>query len=85
VIDEGTSAVDPATDIAIQTALRVSATKNGTTILAIAHRLATIKDFDKILVMGDGKVLEYDTPQSLLANQNSQFAKMILDNKESNN
>lgn len=67
VVDEGTSAVDPHTDQLIQQVLRNLASQRGTTVLAIAHRLQTIVDFDKILVLGQGKVLEYDTPQRLLA------------------
>jgi ABC-type multidrug transport system fused ATPase/permease subunit len=77
VVDEGTSAVDPATDELIQIALRNSSNKLGTTVLAIAHRLQTIKDFDRILVMGDGHVLEFDSPYVLLNNRQSHFSLML--------
>ncbi len=77
VVDEGTSAVDPQTDDLIQKTLREGAKANNTTVLAIAHRLQTILDFDRILVMGEGKVLEFDTPQSLIANSESHFASML--------
>jgi ABC-type multidrug transport system fused ATPase/permease subunit len=78
IVDEGTSAVDPYTDDLVQRVLREQARVHGTTILAIAHRLQTILDFDKILVMGAGKVLEYDTPTALLAKDtNSVFASML--------
>ena len=77
VVDEGTSAVDPSTDKIIQAALRNASAKYGTTVLAIAHRLQTIQDFDKILVLGDGKLLEFDSPTHLLANPKSHFASML--------
>lgn len=77
IVDEGTSAVDPHTDELIQQVLRKAANETGTTVLAIAHRLQTIIDFDKILVLGDGKVLEYDSPQVLLSKDDSVFSSML--------
>lgn len=77
VVDEGTSAVDPHTDELIQRVLRQEASMRGTTVLAIAHRLQTIMDFDRILVLGKGEVLEYDRPEILLANDQSVFAGMV--------
>ena len=77
IVDEGTSAVDPYTDDLIQKVLREQATRHGTTVLAIAHRLQTILDFDRILVMGAGSILEYDTPAALTANKDSVFAGML--------
>lgn len=77
IVDEGTSAVDPHTDELIQKVLRKEAYDNGTTVLAIAHRLQTIIDFDKILVLGQGQVLEYDSPENLLANDSSTFSSML--------
>jgi ABC-type multidrug transport system fused ATPase/permease subunit len=77
VMDEGTSAVDPHTDKLIQKVLKESAMKYGTTILTIAHRLDTIIDFDRILVLGMGKVLEFDSPDALLSNKDSVFSSMM--------
>lgn len=76
IMDEATSAVDQHTDDLIQSVLREEAQKRGTTVLTIAHRLHTIADFDKILVLGDGEILEYDRPQSLLS-RNSEFSQML--------
>lgn len=77
VVDEGTSAVDPYTDELIQRVLRDEARLHGATVLAIAHRLQTIVDFDRVLVLGDGKVLEFDSPTKLLADKDSTFAAMM--------
>ncbi|KAG0053496.1 hypothetical protein BGZ83_000977 [Gryganskiella cystojenkinii] len=70
-LDEATAAIDIETDNAIQRALR----KNfqGCTVLTIAHRINTIMDSDRILVLDHGRVAEYDTPESLLQNKESIF------------
>ena len=51
----------------------------GCTIVTIAHRLNTIIDYDRILVMDKGIVAEFDSPQALLANTNSLFHSMAKD------
>lgn len=63
VLDEATSAVDMSTDALIQRSIREEFTD--ATLLVIAHRLSTIADFDRILVLSDGKVAEYGTPREL--------------------
>jgi ATP-binding cassette subfamily C (CFTR/MRP) protein 4 len=50
----------------------------GATILAIAHRLDTVINYDKILVLGSGGLLEYGSPQELIAN-GGVFCSMIDD------
>jgi ABC-type multidrug transport system fused ATPase/permease subunit len=79
VVDEGTSAVDPYTDELVQRVLREEATIRGTTILAIAHRLQTIVDFDRILVLGAGSILEYDAPAALMSDPQSVFYNMLVE------
>ncbi|KAH8832602.1 P-loop containing nucleoside triphosphate hydrolase protein [Flagelloscypha sp. PMI_526] len=72
VLDEATSAVDLETDQNIQEVIRGEAFKD-VTILTIAHRLNTIMDSDRVLVMDAGCVSELDTPSNLLANEQSMF------------
>ncbi|KAJ8308675.1 hypothetical protein KUTeg_013549 [Tegillarca granosa] len=79
ILDEATAAVDFETDELIQKTLRVEF--KDCTILAIAHRLKTIIDYDKVLVLGDGLVLEFDSPSNLLQRKSSVFYEMA---KESN-
>jgi ABC-type multidrug transport system fused ATPase/permease subunit len=77
VLDEATAAVDLETDDLIQNTIRKEFAD--CTILTIAHRLNTVMDYDKILVMDAGKVAEYDTPQALLDNKTSIFYSMAKD------
>eukprot|EP00486_Rosalina_sp_Unknown_P006558 CAMPEP_0201569972 /NCGR_PEP_ID=MMETSP0190_2-20130828/11975_1 /ASSEMBLY_ACC=CAM_ASM_000263 /TAXON_ID=37353 /ORGANISM="Rosalina sp." /LENGTH=1205 /DNA_ID=CAMNT_0047992963 /DNA_START=715 /DNA_END=4335 /DNA_ORIENTATION=- len=75
LLDEATSAVDPSTDQLIQETIRNVFKTN--TILTIAHRIDTILDYDRILIMDKGKVLEFDKPQSLLSNEKSRFSEIV--------
>jgi ABC-type multidrug transport system fused ATPase/permease subunit len=63
VLDEATSAVDMHTDTLIQRSIREEFTDS--TLVVIAHRLSTIADFDRILVLSDGRVAEYGSPKEL--------------------
>ncbi|KAL2269930.1 hypothetical protein VTJ83DRAFT_2114 [Remersonia thermophila] len=66
VLDEATSAVDCGTDSSIQESLRKEFAAAGCTVLVIAHRLSTVADFDKVLVLDKGRVAEFGTPRELL-------------------
>lgn len=77
VIDEGTSAVDPYTDELIQNVIKQQAQEKNITVLAIAHRLNTIINFDKVMVLGKGKLLEFGDPQVLKDDPNSIFHSMV--------
>ncbi|KAJ2260833.1 hypothetical protein GGI01_002727 [Coemansia sp. RSA 376] len=75
VLDEATAAIDNSTDAIIQDSIRKEF--KDCTVLTIAHRLNTIIDSDMILVIDGGKLAEFDTPQNLLANEESLFAKLV--------
>ncbi|CAD6196014.1 unnamed protein product [Caenorhabditis auriculariae] len=66
ILDEATASVDAVTDGVVQRAVRTHFPTS--TTLAIAHRLDTIADSDRILVLDDGHVAEFDTPSNLLRN-----------------
>lgn len=72
-MDESTASVDHLTDSKIQKTIRTNF--KDSTILTIAHRLRSICDYDKILVLDHGTVLEYDHPYALMTRE-SQFKEM---------
>ncbi|ODV94274.1 hypothetical protein PACTADRAFT_17990 [Pachysolen tannophilus NRRL Y-2460] len=74
ILDEATAAVDLQTDKVVQETIR-SEFKDRT-ILTIAHRLDTVMDSDRILVLEKGKVMEFEDPKVLLENKNSLFYKL---------
>ncbi len=74
VLDEATAAVDLETDDLIQATIRKEF--KGCTVLTIAHRLNTIMDYDKIMVLDKGLIKEFDSPQNLLDDQDTIFYSM---------
>ncbi|XP_018359853.1 PREDICTED: multidrug resistance-associated protein 1 isoform X2 [Trachymyrmex cornetzi] len=77
ILDEATAAVDLETDDLIQTTIRQEF-KN-CTVLTIAHRLNTILDSDRVIVLDKGLIVEYDSPEVLLSNPSSSFYSMAKD------
>ncbi|XP_068428332.1 ATP-binding cassette sub-family C member 4-like [Clinocottus analis] len=75
IIDEATANVDPRTDGLIQQTIRDKFQE--CTVLTIAHRLHTIIDCDRILVLDAGRIQEYDEPYVLLQNQEGIFYQMV--------
>ncbi|XP_011043294.1 PREDICTED: ABC transporter C family member 12-like isoform X3 [Populus euphratica] len=75
VLDEATSSVDVRIDALIQKTIREEFRSR--TMLIIAHRLNTIIDCDRILVLEAGQVLEHSTPEELLSNEGSAFSSMV--------
>ncbi|XP_040286793.1 ATP-binding cassette sub-family C member 10-like [Bufo bufo] len=74
-IDEATASVDHQTDHLLQATIRQRFQER--TVLTIAHRLHTIMDSDRVLVMHAGKVAEFDSPRILSSNRDSHFYRLI--------
>ena len=77
ILDEATAAVDLETDELIQATMRKEFVDS--TVMTIAHRLNTIMDYDRIMVMDKGYLVEFASPQELLRNTNSIFYRMAMD------
>ncbi|KAJ2599228.1 hypothetical protein H4R99_003797 [Coemansia sp. RSA 1722] len=75
IMDEATASVDFHTDSRIQKTIRGPEFANST-LFCIAHRLRTIIDYDRVLVLDKGKVVEFDTPGNLMLNHNGVFRSM---------
>ncbi|XP_020669173.3 ATP-binding cassette sub-family C member 5 isoform X2 [Pogona vitticeps] len=75
ILDEATAAMDTETDLLIQETIREAFAD--CTMLTIAHRLHTVLGSDRIMVLMQGQVVEFDTPSALLSNENSRFYAMF--------
>ena len=75
VLDEATANVDLKTDDFIQKTIRKEF--KDCTIITIAHRLNTIIDYDKILVLSGGKVVQFDSPETLMKDKETLFYSML--------
>ena len=71
-MDEATASVDHATDGRIQQMVKRDF-KGNTTVITIAHRLHTVAFYDKVLLLGQGAVQEYDAPLKLLRTTGGAF------------
>lgn len=79
VLDEATASVDVQTDRLIQGTLRNRF--NRCTIITIAHRLDTILDYDRIMVLDQGRIVEFDSPPNLLQIPGGIFASMVTEHQ----
>ncbi|KAJ2855029.1 Transporter of the ATP-binding cassette (ABC) [Coemansia erecta] len=84
IMDEATASVDFDTDNRIQHTIRGPEFANST-LFCIAHRLRTIIDYDRVLVLDKGKVVEFDTPANLLLKENGVFRSMYRSSEEYKN
>lgn len=75
VMDEATANVDPTTDAIIQTTIRREFKHS--TVITIAHRLETILDYDRVMVLEAGRIVDFDTPEQLEARKNSYFSNVV--------
>jgi ATP-binding cassette, subfamily C (CFTR/MRP), member 4 len=80
VLDEATANVDTKTEASLKTALKQNFAE--ATVLAIAHRLDTVMDYDRILVLGGGQVLECGSPEELRSRTNGHFASLLSSQRE---
>ncbi|NXE36191.1 MRP1 protein, partial [Ptilorrhoa leucosticta] len=76
VLDEATASVDMETDNFVQSTIKREF--HNCTVLTIAHRLHTVMDSERVLVLDAGRILEYDTPQNLLQ-QKGAFSEMVAE------
>ena len=74
IMDEATANIDMTTEEKIQKALQY--VLNDSTVITVAHRIKTIIEYDKILVLDNGNIIEFDTPQNLLKNEKSLFFEL---------
>ena len=74
ILDEATSSLDSDSEVYIQQTLK-KIMKNKT-VIAIAHRLSTLKDMDRIIVLEKGKIIENDAPKNLFKNKDGIFYKL---------
>ncbi|CAM6082693.1 unnamed protein product [Calypogeia fissa] len=75
VLDEATASVDISTDAVIQLAIKKYFAD--CTVISVAHRIPSVIDSDRVLVFGQGHLMENNSPEHLLANENSMFSKLV--------
>ncbi|GMR57472.1 hypothetical protein PMAYCL1PPCAC_27668 [Pristionchus mayeri] len=75
ILDEATSSIDNRSVELIHTVVRERF--HHATVISIAHRLESIEEYNRVLVMHDGEVAEFDTPDNLMKNPDSKYAQMI--------
>ncbi|KAM3139119.1 hypothetical protein pb186bvf_008717 [Paramecium bursaria] len=75
LIDEATASIDGPTEQLVKEVFLKNFQQK--TVITIAHKITTIMNSDMIMVLNDGQVLEYDTPQSLMQKPNSEFNTIV--------
>jgi ABC-type multidrug transport system fused ATPase/permease subunit len=82
ILDEATSAVDKETDEHIQKAIRSEFGRNMSSLLVIAHRLSTVADFERILVLDEGEIVEFGSPRDLIKIKGGAFQDLVNQSDE---
>ncbi|TIC33364.1 P-loop containing nucleoside triphosphate hydrolase protein [Wallemia mellicola] len=83
ILDEASSSMDGKTDVRLLNLLKTAL--KGITVISVAHRISTISEYNQVIVMDEGRVLESDSPATLLRKSDSEFYKLahsqgMLDN-----
>ncbi|KAG9195847.1 hypothetical protein G6011_00968 [Alternaria panax] len=81
IFDETTPSVDPDTDASIQKSIRELSACGFASMLVIAHRISTIMDFDKVIVLDSGVIVESGSPEYLLRLPGGYFRGLVEDSK----
>ncbi|KAJ1534531.1 hypothetical protein HK096_003782, partial [Nowakowskiella sp. JEL0078] len=82
IMDEATASVDALTDARIQETIRTPPFSTSTTIMIIAHRLKTIADCDKLVVLEKGRIIQTGRPSELVQQEGATFRKMCEESGE---
>ncbi|KAJ6443710.1 ATP-dependent bile acid permease [Purpureocillium lavendulum] len=82
ILDEATSAVDNEADICLQAIIRANFGINGSSVLVIAHRIRTVVDFDRIVVMDCGRVVEFGAPTELYQREEGHFRRLVNESND---
>ncbi|KAB1204959.1 ABC transporter C family member 10 [Morella rubra] len=75
VLDEATASIDNATDMILQKTIRSEFADR--TVIIVAHRIPTVMDCNMVLAISDGKLVEYDTPTTLMKREDSLFGQLV--------
>ena len=82
MLDEATASADVETDALLQKTFREVLSEAGCTVLVIAHRLNTIADSDRIMVLANGGLAEFDTPERLLAIPDGRYRALVAEARQ---
>eukprot|EP01138_Halocafeteria_seosinensis_P001293 gb/GECG01001326.1/.p1 GENE.gb/GECG01001326.1/~~gb/GECG01001326.1/.p1 ORF type:complete len:1688 (+),score=180.73 gb/GECG01001326.1/:1-5064(+) len=80
ILDEATASVDVESDAILQQTIRNQFKNN--TVITIAHRVHTILDSDRVMVLDDGEIAEFDSPSRLLSKSGSLFSELMKSSKQ---
>ncbi|KDQ16441.1 hypothetical protein BOTBODRAFT_186495 [Botryobasidium botryosum FD-172 SS1] len=76
IMDEATSSIDFNTDATIQKTIREQF--GNSLLITIAHRIRTVVDYDRLIIMDKGTIVEFDTPSNLIAKEGGLFREMCM-------
>ncbi|XP_078431659.1 multidrug resistance-associated protein 14 isoform X2 [Wolffia australiana] len=74
-LDEATASIDNATDAILQRTIRTEFATS--TVITVAHRIPTVMDCTRVLVISDGEMVEYDSPSELMMKEGCHFSELV--------